>query len=214
MITPYASHSPLQVLFETIRRFSAFPIRSMELYRGELIASDQLPWHYLPVWIAISMPTVTLIGCLGGAALFLAGVQWRCKAKNEWRWVCADGAVLIWGVVPISLAVLLGSTLYDGWRHFYFIVPTLVYFTVFSLDRIRLSRFVTVRGTAYILLAISTIYQGIWILRNHPYEMVYFNELVPLETRMSFEKDYWALTGTDAVGWDYEIGRASCRERV
>ena len=193
-ITPLAWRRPIAVMIDTVRTFSDYPHISDELYFGKLTLNSKLPWHYLPVWIGITSPVLVLPGFFAGGFRFLRNLGFARRLD-----VRRDGVALILALLPIGLAIGLGSTLYNGWRHFYFVYPWTVYFAVLWLDQLFHSSRIIVRVSAWALLSVSLISLGVWIIRFHPYQMVYFNALIPKNERKNFEKDYWCVACRDAL---------------
>ena len=195
VITPLAWHDPVNVLIDTIRHFSNYAHISSELYFGTVTLNSELPWHYLPVWIGITSPILVIFGFFIGAAMFFRD-SGDGKAHFSKYF---DLTALLLALLPIGLAIGLGSRLYNGWRHFYFVYPWMVYFTVLFLERFFRSDHQPFRIATWGALAASLIVTAVWIVRFHPYQMTYFNALIPKNERINFEKDYWCVSCFDAI---------------
>ena len=195
MVTPFAWRDPVNVMIDTIRQFSNYRHVSSELYFGIVTLNSELPWHYLPVWIGVTSPVLVIFG-------FLIGVFLSVRNHSDFSGLFdrqRDLSVLTLALVPIGLAIGLGSPVYNGWRHFYFVYPWMVYFAVLFLERMFDSDRQTVRFAAWSALAVSLIVSAAWLTRFHPYQMVYFNALLPKSERIKFEKDYWCVSCRDAI---------------
>jgi len=111
--------------------------------------------------------------------------------------------LLSWTLLPQGLFLVLRPNVYDGIRHFLFMLPGLALFAgvgaTAMLARIpaKIKRF----GVALLLLAC------LWplpaMLRLHPYEYTYYNELVGglKGAAGRFETDYWLQSYNEAADW-------------
>ena len=90
------------------------------MYWGEYVRGRALPWHFLPVWMVITIP-------VGYLLLFGVGVmRVLIDSLNVPRMVHStkqrEGLVyLLLLVVPVLFAIVNNITLYSGWRHFTFV---------------------------------------------------------------------------------------------
>jgi hypothetical protein len=114
----------------------------------------------------------------------------------------------LWLVLPVALAIGLGSTLYDNGRHYNFVRPAWFLFAALGLEWVwgwRKSPAIRVALTTVVLLP------GILgIARLHPYEYVYFNELVGgvQGAFRRYELDYWATSYRETMAYINREGPA------
>jgi hypothetical protein len=109
-------------------------------------------------------------------------------------------------VLPLAAAILFHSTLYDGWRHFYFLWPAMVYVSIYAIrscmDYFDRHGVIWIRkaGTPMIFLIIGStvIWNMSTLIRHHPHQYCYFNAIAPDPAR-NFELDYWGLSYRDAL---------------
>ena len=59
---PWAQEQPLVRPFEAFFTASGFSWGNPSLFGGRDLAAADLPWHYLPTWLLISVPPVVLLG--------------------------------------------------------------------------------------------------------------------------------------------------------
>ncbi|UOQ54219.1 hypothetical protein [Hymenobacter cellulosivorans] len=103
--------------------------------------------------------------------------------------------------------MLLHSVIYDGWRHLYFIYPAFLLLALRGVQaarQLRLSRRSVSRGLAtglLGLLAAGMLHSGYRIIRDHPYQNVYFSLLPGPVAERLFERDYWGLSGRQGLEW-------------
>jgi hypothetical protein len=109
---------------------------------------------------------------------------------------------------PLAEVVILHSRVYDGWRHFYFIYPSLLYFSILGVAVVAswLSRLGNAAVPAKILAGVTLVLcllQVSWTMkRYHPLQNIYFNRLAGsnlTEIRRRFEMDYWGLSQRKAL---------------
>jgi hypothetical protein len=164
------------------------------LYRGSFVPVKGLPWHYLPTWIGITTPPFI-------AAFFLVGLGLAVRAfVRTSPFEPANRSILLFlliAVVPIGLVIVFRPVLYDGWRHFYFVYPSLVAMAMFGVRELgshpRLRRWA--RGMALVGLAHCLFI----VVAYHPHQQVYFNVLAPKDLERQFELDYWGLSFRDGL---------------
>jgi len=105
---------------------------------------------------------------------------------------------------PICAVIILNSTLYDGWRQLYFIYPAIVLLSVAGLHALNKKQVFGIPLAALmgILFSVQILFNVSWMIRNHPFQHLYFNGLMTLlSSHQSFERDYWGLT--DVKGLEF-----------
>ncbi|MEI7982172.1 MAG: hypothetical protein WCI71_11010, partial [Bacteroidota bacterium] len=176
------------------------------LFLGKFIPTSQIPWFYLPLWIGITTPIVYLVLSISGLLVTITKAFRNKSPVPGLPHHSLDVYVAGWLIVPAFTAILFGSTLYDGWRHFYFLWPAIVYFAISGLQSI-IAVLVKVRGTRntqagkwiVLLLAAIVLSENLYtMIRYHPHQYCYFNEIAP-DPSKNFELDYWGLSYHDAL---------------
>jgi len=112
-----------------------------------------------------------------------------------------DFLFLLLFVMPLVAVIVLNSALYDGWRHMYFLYAPFLLITMsgfaVALKHARAVRSIREYGAAGLIAGVvlfcmgSTAYQ---MIKNHPFQNVYFNMLAGSNPGQSFELDYWGLS--------------------
>jgi hypothetical protein len=192
---PRALRNPLQApaaALETVSRYTVYD--SPTLLRGKLISSNHVPWDYLPSYFAIQLPEFTS-ACFIAACGVLLGQTWlrlRRRSPIPWLWWLLVTAV----VVPPVYAIFRHSTLYNGLRHFLFIIPPLC--VVAGAGWVVLTRAVARRERVWaaplvLLAGLFVVDQLHALWRLHPHQHVFFNRasggLVPAVQR--YETEYY-----------------------
>ena len=200
---PYLWKDTISHFGESYRDMKQFSrqINMQILYMGEYLTASKLPWHYIPVWMIITTPILYL-------ALFLIGLGYTIKRfikkiREEYRQNKLDFAVLGWFFGPILAVIIFNSVLYDGWRHLYFVYPAIIYIALLGiaalLSWIRKSEKEVqniFQAVFFTILAVSSIGTAWFMIKNHPYQNVYFNIFAGniTKARENFDLDYWGLS--------------------
>ena len=106
---------PPDELLAAFAQMKQYPHEVPTLYLGSRIVGAELPWHYVPVWIAITTPPVYLV-----LALLGAGRDVAAAARGPRAWLQRDPFQLVtwaWLLGPVLAVVAFSSTIDDGWRH-------------------------------------------------------------------------------------------------
>lgn len=161
---------------ETVTRYTAYD--SPTLLGGKLVPSQSVPWSYLPTYFALQQPELISL-CFVGACVALCAfgvVALRRRQPIAWvRWL-----LLVSVLVPPAYAVLRGSTLYNGLRHFLFIMPPLcVFAAAATVDLVRWLHGTRPRLVAPVLggLGVLAADPASALVRLHPHQHVYFNRI-------------------------------------
>jgi len=191
---PTLWHAPLAAFVESFQVMKQYPWGGNVFYFGQYISANHLPWHYLFVWIAITTPlSYTVLSILGMTAALPSLLK-----KNE----AISPAVsrnrcffFLWFWLPLAAILLLHSTLYGAWRHVFFVYPALILFTLegcmFLLRQTANS--LPLRNLFLVPLGTSLCFTLAFMLRNHPFEQVYFQPLAR-SIAGGFDRDYWGTS--------------------
>ena len=168
------------------------------LFFGRLIPADALPWYYLPAWVGITTPLVYLVLIILGIGL----VAWRTFPRlftaTLYRDLYREYDLIQWmlALAPVILVIAINSTLYHGWRHLYFIYPSLVYLLVVAYSELERRYPRVLRGA----LAFGIVLTAFTMVRMHPHQQVYFNQLIRGKyTLQRFDMDYYGSGFRDAL---------------
>ncbi len=190
------------------------PYYKTDLFRGQLLSASGLPWDYVPTWIMITTPIPILLLFLAGTIAALRDMvrQPREFVRGERQ---ADLTVLAWFFMPVLGCMVLKPIMYDAWRHLFFVYPALIYLALLGVEAIvtkavqsagEVRRPVVQFATAAVLVvALAPV--AVFMIRNHPFEHVYFNRLAGAdmkEVKQRYELDYWGLSYRKAL--EYIVG--------
>jgi hypothetical protein len=132
---PHAQANPLLNPYRALLEMRQFAFTSVVLYRGEFVRAAELPADYIFRYLAISLPELIWILLLAGGLIGMLRGFRRTRGGEAPTLLALGSALLLIAVVtPILTAVLGGSTVYDGIRHFIFIIPPLACLAGLSLS--------------------------------------------------------------------------------
>lgn len=198
---PILWKNPVQGILSVFTKFSDYDDwNGAVVFMGKIISGDEIPWYYVPVWMLVSLPVwyIVLFILITGALLFVVFQKLRKNEKLHFSMLIRN-KYMVWaaliGFLPWFATVVAHSTLYNGWRHCYFVLPTLIFLILGGLKYFQpyLNKNKVARGGIILLSAGGLFLQMGWILKNHPYEMVYFNA-VGRNWASDFDRDYWHLS--------------------
>ncbi len=190
---PYLWSNPIFNFLEAFKQMSNYPLEIYNLFNGKYVLSKDLPISYLPTWIFFTTPITYVLFFLIGILFLLREILYDKNIlfnKNFLK------DFLLFSILfsVFFIIIFLGSTLYNGWRQLYFLYPLIVYFSIFGV--FRLLKILPAK-TFYIIpviFLISFLHTTYWMLKNNPYQYVYFNFLAEKNFNKKFEMDYWGLS--------------------
>jgi Dolichyl-phosphate-mannose-protein mannosyltransferase len=195
LLWPWSVLSPLNPLraAEYFDKFFERPWR--ELYEGRLISVPDMPPSYLPNLFALKLPLLMLALGLVGLVIALAAALRSDKPPAR------RGSMLIVAlapIVPIIMAMVMRPALYNGLRHFVFVVPPFAVLgglgAAWLIARAKEHGRVGIGAVAAIgIVGLAT--PIVDMVRLHPYQYVYFNPLAGgvAGAQKNYMLDYWGL---------------------
>lgn len=194
LVWPYAIESPISHVKEAFSGMSQFSTAIRQNFEGQLQWSDVLPWYYTPKYILMTIPIAVILGSL--LYLFVGGL----KKENRFT----SFIVYFSFIFPVFWIVYSNANVYGGWRHSLF-----AYLPMVVTAGLGFSALVDLVKNKYAKIALTAlplvllINPFIHIVKNHPYEYVYFNELVGGVKKMhgNYEMDYYYHSTREASEW-------------
>ena len=123
LLWPWAVISPLNP-FRAVEYFSNFfekPWR--ELFAGQIILVPDMPRSYVPTLLALTLPELMLaLGFCGLCGAVLAAARGDPEPSGVGR-RAALLAVVLAAVLPVAVTVAARPAMYNGIRHFIFLMP-------------------------------------------------------------------------------------------
>jgi hypothetical protein len=155
---------------------------------GRDLHGDDLPWWYVPGWLGVQLPLLTLIALLAGIGALAARVR-RLPAIP---------------LVPIALqaiglpllVVASGAVLYDGIRHLLFMLPALLALPAIAFALLDRGKARVVMPLAAVVVVAASLFSAIqWA----PYAYAYLNPLGSLGNGLAWDLDYWGVSTKEGV---------------
>lgn len=193
---PYAFVSPISHVTEALQYFTNQPYKIKTLFEGSKISSLNLPWYYIFKWIIITAPEITLLGFLL-LIIFICNIK---KAKANYFLYCLLFAFLF----PIVYVIYKKSGLYNGIRHMAFVIPVFVILAALGIDLLYTKlKNATIKIVFYVLFLASTSLPLFFMVKNHPFELCYFNDISGgvKNAYGKFDTDYFGNTLKTAIEW-------------
>lgn len=165
-------HGPIDHVIGALQLNSKFPVKITMLFEGNRILSTELPSHYLFKYMWITTPLLLWVGL----ALFVLFIRRTWRELDLFKVF----AVTFTFLFPVFYAVYAELSLYNGWRHVSFLYPSMVLVASIGLYQFyeTVKAQAVLRIGAVVLLVAFTAKPLAWAVANHPYEYIYFNELI------------------------------------
>jgi Dolichyl-phosphate-mannose-protein mannosyltransferase len=198
---PWAQSDPIGHPLAALATFShqVFPYDT--LFDGRFVPAWNLPWTYLPVYTLIVLPELVLV-LLIAAPVLAAVALWRDAATRRRETVLSWFLVGFAIVFPVAYAIAIKAVLFDGMRHFIFVLPPIAVVAGLAADAalVRLAGFRLRRPIYGALVLYGAAHVAIMVML-HPDQYVYYNAFVGgvdgAERR--FKLDYWANSYAEDV---------------
>ena len=199
---PYLWSSPLNNFVYGLKIFSKYPEQFHMLFNGSYIDSNYLPLSYVPIWIIITTPLILLFLCISGfislskrSFLRLINIKENLLSNDFWKSINESKDFIIFTCFfLIFFYIILSNTdIYNGWRHIYFLHFFITYIATFGIYILNIK----LKRIKYFLLIpfLLIILNFHDLIKFHPYQSSYFNQLISKSKKNSFEVDYWGTAG-------------------
>ena len=195
LVWPWGVANPLNPIsaIDTFSHFFEKPWH--ELYGGELITPPDMPRSYVLVLMGLKLPEIfSLLAAAGVLGALVAA--FRPAVLPRTRTVLLSIALA--ALLPIAVTVITRPAMYNGIRHFVFVLPPLAVAGGLAGAWIaeRASRFG--RAASRIVAAIFAVGIALPVIgmaRLHPYEYAFFNQLIggARGAQPLYMLDYWGL---------------------
>jgi len=200
---PWAQINPFLRPIEALLYVSNFDWRGIVLLGGEYIRGYNLPWNYLPEYFLVKMPEL-IVSCVGLSVVLAGRYLIRGRSEN-WKPQAFQYFLLVFAILfPFIYAILKKSTLYDGIRHFLFVLPCISVICGVALSKLieilkkSLVSSKIVLNSIIVLIFIPQVYA---IVKLHPYQYIYYNAFVGgvRGAEGVYETDYWCHSYKEAA---------------
>jgi len=198
---PWAQTDPIENPLHALAFFSHQTFPFSTLFAGRLVPATNLPWTYLPTYIAIALPELVLVLLLWAPVLVAAGF-FRGGFLRRREPALAAFVVGTAIVFPVAYAIAIKAVLFDGMRHFIFVLPLIAVVAAIIGDQgLSFLARCPYRRPIFAVLALYGVAHVTVMALLHPDQYVYYNAFVGgVEgAQRKFKLDYWANSYAEAV---------------
>ena len=195
LVWPWVAFDPLN-LFRAVGYFSHFFEKPWkEMFEGALISVPDMPRSYVPVLLSLKTQELMLLLYLAGLAGSAAAIV-RGQLDMHRRAILT--LIVLAAALPVAIAVLTRPAMYNGIRHFLFLLPPMAVIAglagAFILRRaVQAGRLAG--AAAGLVFAAGLLLPVSHMVRLHPYQYTYFNAIAggveAADER--YMLDYWGL---------------------
>ena len=203
---PYLWTNPFGNFLHAFSQLSSAEFILTIFYLGKYIISINIPSHYHIVWIGVTTPLIVISLFLLGVFFFLKRFSFRLVKLNEnlndiWRGdkEMLDIYFFLMVLFPILLSIGKGLG-YNGWRHLYFIYPSIIMLALYGFYYLHaIIKIKAIKIITYSLIVMNLTYLVYWNYKFHPHQYVYFNLLFKKNFHKNFDMDYLGLSNKSAI---------------
>jgi hypothetical protein len=182
--------------FRALTYFSSFFEKPWkEMFDGALVSVPDMPWSYLPTLFALQMPEVLLALFIAGSAGALISL-WRGDVTARRKTVLL--MLTTAATLPVLIAILKRPALYNGIRHFIFVIPPMAVLGgvafAWGMNRLGENRR-NWQPAAVAIFAFGLMLPLTEMIRLHPYQYTHFNHIAGTVRAADelYMLDYWGL---------------------
>ncbi len=199
---PHLWENPLGRFIAAFGFMSDNPTQLPVLFNGQTFPADQLPRRYLPTLLLLTLTEPALI--LSALGLFFAFLPKQKITAADYRPLITDyrslSPLILWFLIPFAYVIVLRPPMYDGYRHFLFILPPVFVFAAFAFERI----FSAVKKeSVFVLLSLLLLAPSLYSsFKLHPYQYAYYNIFIGGTSGAFrlYETEYWLTCYKESVG--------------
>lgn len=195
---PWVIMGPDHILIAA-KSFSHFAFNMNTIVNGEFVSIGDVSRTYLLSYLLIRLPELFLLG------IFCVMVFALIKFKQYW--LNKDLGVLsivIAVLFPLIFVILDRPALYNGVRHFTFVIPVLAVAAGIGLSKTwdMLAKYVITQKCFGLLIVFLSLMTGYTLFQLRPYEYIYYNHFAGADFKQAqhkWESDYWSSSLIDAT---------------
>jgi hypothetical protein len=208
ILWPYLWVSPMNSLYlaytEMIKQHESLTL--LNYFFGDQIISTDIPWYYRIIWFFITTPIIVILLYILGFISILSNLIKKILNldeknlrifQNEKEFF--DGYLLLVIVGTLFATIKFNESQYGGWRHLYFLYIPVILFSMQGVNFILKLNKKYLSNIISLLIWITLIINSIWMYNNHPYQNIFFNNIVKKYAKNNFELDYWGLSNLQSL---------------
>lgn len=150
---------------------------------------NPLPWYYLPKIMFLTLPLYVSVLILVGLFLTIKNI-YKKQNKEERSYLILAAIV---SFLPLFIAMISNPNIYNGWRHFYFLYPSILILLSYAL--LCILKNTRIKKSIFFILIICILGNGIGILINGSTSTMYYN-LFANNPDKNYEMDYYGVSAT------------------
>jgi hypothetical protein len=166
-----------------------------EMFDGALVSVPDMPWSYLPTLFVLQLPEVLLVLSIAGViGTFVVMPRSDVTARRKTILLM----LMLAATLPIAVAMVKRPALYNGIRHFVFVIPPMTVLAgvafAWGMNWLRDNR------RSWQPAALAVFIFGLLLplgemIRLHPYQYTHFNHIAGTVRGADdrFMLDYWGL---------------------
>jgi hypothetical protein len=188
---PYLWEDPLRKFIAAFGFMSDNPTHLPVLFDGLVYRADGLPRRYLPLLLGYSLSEpVWPLAILGGAATVLGFRKDRSSSP---------ALLTVWFIIPFAYVLLRRPPMYDGYRHFLFILPPVFVFCGVAIQHLLAGIRRPWTRFGFLLLILVPALPG--LVQLHPYQYAYYNSFAGGTggAFRRYETEYWLTCYKEAI---------------
>jgi hypothetical protein len=182
--------------FDALTYFSHFFEKPWkEMFDGALVSVPDMPWSYLPTLFALQLPEVFIGLMVAGVAGTVMSLT-RPGVSPQRKTIMA--MLTLAATLPLLIAMVKRPALYNGIRHFVFVVPPMAVLGGVAFGW--LVQWLRDYGRAAQATAVAFFVVGLLLplsemIRLHPYQYTHFNHIAGTVRGADarYMLDYWGL---------------------
>jgi len=195
---PFLWENPFTNFIAVSRFMSDNPTNLSVLFGGEVYRAGELPRQYLPFMLATTLTEpvwfLFIVGTISG--------YWKLindHSSSKSNKLTTSTLTLFWFLIIVAYVIIRRPSVYDGLRHFLFMLPPIFIFAGFAFEFIihRIAISWLRAGMIFVILL-----PGIaGIIQLHPFEYTFYNSFIGGTSRAfrQYETDYWLTCYKEAV---------------
>ena len=206
LMWPFLWGDPLDGLIYTFKSMSSYNWKGLVFFLGDYHEGKNIPWNYTIISFIITTPLLIVF-------LFFVGISFcakdlinnfinidKHKESNLWlnNFQILNILAFLNIVIMLSYIILFNSTLYGGWRHTYFLYPSVIILSLYGIKIFQ--NYINIKIILFFVI-FSILTSLFWIINNHPFQYVYYNSLVKNNIKKNFELDYWGVSNLHTLNY-------------
>lgn len=198
-VWPFLWEAPIQHFLEAYRFMGSLQRDTVLLGKTYPAA----PWHYIPLWMFITVPVAySFFFLLGAGEIIISTIRRPIDSILRRQ---RDILFLAWFALPIAAILATGAGIYDEWRHVYFLYPAFVLVAVggvqWATNFLRRHSSGSIAMIPGAVIGVQILATASWMAWNHPMEFAYFS--LPSSVVKAYfvppRADYWGLSYREAM---------------